>query len=363
MSRTSTTPRGAAAVKDRPATPQDGAPVSLSDTPVLGQYNIHPAANIFPMMSQEGLRQMAEDIREHGLQEPVWMHQGQVLDGRNRLVACDLAGVAPKFTQWVPRNSDDTPYAFVWSKNGPRRHLTTSQRATLAVRMAEQIREEHDRLRSEHRAAQAAARAAQSPFSDAGSAVDNPVGVSLTPGTQLQFTGGVGGDQPVKQSGRPGSPFGVPAGTPKFGKSREQAAAAMNVSVGYVNDARDLRKAAPQEFEAVERGDMSLAEAQVKVVTEARESGRLGEVKLRDGVMKRVLEGLDSKAAKNAPKPRIRLRKFGQVASSRTTVVITMTGGNPAVIEDWLNRMQDDPKVISMEYEVVEEKPDRRRGK
>jgi ParB-like chromosome segregation protein Spo0J len=72
-----------------------------------------------------------DDIRAHGLIEPILLCGGLVLDGRNRLRACELVGVAAMFEEWEPNGL--TPVEFVLSKNLHRRHLTVAQRAALAL--------------------------------------------------------------------------------------------------------------------------------------------------------------------------------------------------------------------------------------
>ncbi len=52
---------------------------------------------------------MVADIREHGLYDPIVMFEDRVLDGRNRLRACEVAGVEPVFTVYT----GDDPVAFV----------------------------------------------------------------------------------------------------------------------------------------------------------------------------------------------------------------------------------------------------------
>ncbi len=92
---------------------------------------IHPAATIFPMLPETQLREMAEDIRTTRQRDPIILWRGQLLDGRNRWMACDRAGVEPK----VERRDDITdPVAFVLSVNLHRRHLDESQRAMAAAR-------------------------------------------------------------------------------------------------------------------------------------------------------------------------------------------------------------------------------------
>jgi len=50
----------------------------------------HPVTQIFPLMTDADLRDLAEDIRENGLQNPIVVNDGQLLDGRNRALACAL---------------------------------------------------------------------------------------------------------------------------------------------------------------------------------------------------------------------------------------------------------------------------------
>lgn len=92
-------------------------------------YAIHPAANMFPMLAEADLAALAEDIRVNGQGEPVVIWDGQVLDGRNRLAACELAGVEP-LTRTLKACPD--PVAFVLSANLRRRHLRHIDRVRLA---------------------------------------------------------------------------------------------------------------------------------------------------------------------------------------------------------------------------------------
>lgn len=95
-------------------------------------YETHPAAEIFPMMSAEEFVGLVEDIREHGLREPVVLFEGKVLDGRNRVKACEEIGIEAKFTEWP--NGED-PYDYVISKNMHRRHLTEGQRGMIMAEL------------------------------------------------------------------------------------------------------------------------------------------------------------------------------------------------------------------------------------
>jgi hypothetical protein len=102
----------------------------------------HPVAAIFSMLSTTGLQDLADDIATHGLLHPVVLDdQGRVLDGRNRLAACEIANVEPSFTTY----RGDDPLGFVISENVKRRHLSPSRLAMLSLdaeaMYAEQARE------------------------------------------------------------------------------------------------------------------------------------------------------------------------------------------------------------------------------
>jgi|688.fasta_scaffold42858_9 hypothetical protein len=96
-------------------------------------YEIHPAATLFPMMSDEEFAGLKADIEENGLREPIVVWCDQVIDGRNRLKACEEIGVDPAFWE-LPDECD--PWKFVISHNLHRRHLTSSQRAMVAAKLA-----------------------------------------------------------------------------------------------------------------------------------------------------------------------------------------------------------------------------------
>lgn len=94
----------------------------------------HSVSEIFPLMSDGDLAALADDIKVNGLREPIWLYQGQILDGRNRYRACEIAGVEPEYRKYT--GLDKYLVKFVLSLNLHRRHLTTSQRAMVAANIA-----------------------------------------------------------------------------------------------------------------------------------------------------------------------------------------------------------------------------------
>jgi N6-adenosine-specific RNA methylase IME4 len=112
------------------------------------ELTAHPAAESFPMMDPDRLQQLTESIASTGLQVPILLCDGQILDGRNRYAACREAGVQPRFEEFAGGN----PFEHVWALNGQRRDLEAGQRAAIRLMI--------DRASSEWEAEQQARREA-----------------------------------------------------------------------------------------------------------------------------------------------------------------------------------------------------------
>lgn len=101
-------------------------------------YEIHEYCDIFPDLDAKAIAEMAASIAAEGQLDPIIRWGTIILDGKNRLKACDLAGVSPIFESWYPTNpadkqlADDEAWAFCRAKNYNRRHLTTSQLSMIA---------------------------------------------------------------------------------------------------------------------------------------------------------------------------------------------------------------------------------------
>ena len=53
----------------------------------------HPLAELFPLMEGAAFEELVADIKANGLVHPLTVCDGMLLDGRNRLRACEEAGV------------------------------------------------------------------------------------------------------------------------------------------------------------------------------------------------------------------------------------------------------------------------------
>ncbi|MEO0600371.1 MAG: ParB N-terminal domain-containing protein [Myxococcota bacterium] len=95
---------------------------------------VHPVADMFPMLSDKELGELAASIQVNGLLEPVVQHEGQLVDGRNRRKACQIAGVEPDVVDYTGDAEGLT--SWIVGKNLHRRHLTPSQKSMIAARIA-----------------------------------------------------------------------------------------------------------------------------------------------------------------------------------------------------------------------------------
>ena len=125
---------------------------------------IHPAAELFPLMSPDELAALGEDIRKHGLTSSIvlWSDgksQALLLDGRSRLDAIEreigpaIVG-APSITagkdflainKVIVLDRSVDPYAYVISANIHRRHLTAEQKRELIAKLIEADPSKSDR--------------------------------------------------------------------------------------------------------------------------------------------------------------------------------------------------------------------------
>lgn len=101
--------------------------------------DFHDAAGIFPMLEGEEYDAFRQDIKEHGLKEPIVTFKGKIIDGRNRFKACRDLGIKPLYHEW---DGEGSLVEYVISLNLHRRHLSTNQRAMLGARIKESLQAE-----------------------------------------------------------------------------------------------------------------------------------------------------------------------------------------------------------------------------
>jgi hypothetical protein len=60
------------------------------------RLTFHPFAELFPLLEGERFDALVDSIKRNGLREPIVLHEGRILDGRNRFRACEIADVKPR---------------------------------------------------------------------------------------------------------------------------------------------------------------------------------------------------------------------------------------------------------------------------
>ncbi len=177
----------------------------------------HPIADVWPMMDEDKLQELADDIRKNGQLVPVWTYEGKILDGRNRWAACKIAGIEAKTKEYT----GDEPTAFAVSLNDRRRHMGKSALAAVAAELEPHFAADAKRRQRQH--------------------------------------GGTA----------PGKPKSLPEKVPEVkkgdGDARKAAAVSVGVNDRYVSDAKKVKAEAPEVFEKLKAGKITLQDAKREV--------------------------------------------------------------------------------------------------
>lgn len=177
-------------------------------------YDVHPAANLFPMMTEEEFDALTADIKKHGQIIPVVLYRDMILDGRNRAMSCHKLGVTLKV---VNKDEIEDPISWAISANAKRRNLTKSQLAMVAK----------DSLPLYE--AEAKERQLATQNNEAGKAVKEKL--------------------PELDSGQ----------------ARDKAAKATGVNPRYVSDAKRIAEESPEIADKVKSGEMTIQQAKRKL--------------------------------------------------------------------------------------------------
>ena len=98
------------------------------------EFDFHDLANEYPLIEGDEFEALVEDIRKHGILEPIMLYQDKILDGRNRYraaKACDYPFTTHDFKQLL---LSIDPEEYVSSRNDHRRNLTAEQKRMLIER-------------------------------------------------------------------------------------------------------------------------------------------------------------------------------------------------------------------------------------
>jgi protein gp37 len=198
---------------------------------MLGPYKVHPAADAFPLLEGEGFEALVEDIEKHGLREPIALaHDGETMvDGRNRYLACEKAGVDPAFYKLDEAYQGVALIDWIVSANCKRRHLNSGQINYIASEL-------------------------------------EPIYAALAKEKQRAAGGDVVGRQKDGEPLKANRPQAKPAP-----QAREQAAKAIGGSARGVQKAKTVKLVAPNLAAKVMTGAISLDAAYKQVQTKERD--------------------------------------------------------------------------------------------
>lgn len=179
----------------------------------------HAAADVFPRMRPAEYDGLKADIQANGVQFPIVLHEGRIVDGRHRYQACRELGIDCPTQEWSGKGS---LVGFIYSANKHRRHLDSSQLAMVAAELLPYL-EAESKVRQE----QAGERGKE---------------------------GGRGKTKPLAQDCAKGFSSGD-------GKAAAQAAELMGTSTRYVEEAKKLKRDAPELAAKVRDGELTLPQA------------------------------------------------------------------------------------------------------
>jgi hypothetical protein len=190
----------------------------------------HPIADVWPMMDEAKLAELADDIRKNGQLVPVWLYEGKILDGRNRWAACKIAGVEPKTKEYT----GDEPTAFAVAMNDRRRHMNKGALAAVAAELE--------------------------PFFSADA-------------KRRQREAGKEHGRGQKVMAKVPEPIDKKPAAP----ARKEAAKSVGVGERYVQDAKKVKQEAPEVFERLKAGKITLQDAKREVAKKPTDDWRQDE--------------------------------------------------------------------------------------
>lgn len=189
----------------------------------------HPIADVWPMMDEAKLQELAADIRKNGQLVPVWLYEGKILDGRNRWAACKIAGVEPKANEYT----GDEPTAFAVAMNDRRRHMNKGSLAAVAAELEPFFAADAKRRQRES-----------------------------------------GGDKKSQEAKSVMAKMPEPIDRKPSAPARKEAAKSVGVGERYVQDAKKVKQEAPEVFERLKAGKITLQDAKREVAKKPTDDWR-----------------------------------------------------------------------------------------
>ena len=187
------------------------------------------ALNIFPEANEEDFNRLLEDIRNNGFDQsqPVIIYDGAILDGWNRYRACQAIGISPAIKTF---DGDQSAALQLVMRTNKRRNLNKGQWATIAVEAEDVLSVIAGQVEKQRREKQAATQSEQA----------EPMQQKIVAQVNRNVTD-------------------------------TKAAELFNTNRTYVNQAAKVKENAPEAFEKVKAGKMTLQDAMKEVARKPTE--------------------------------------------------------------------------------------------
>lgn len=101
--------------------------ITETEHEVICGYKVHEAASVFPLLEGDEFDDLCQSIRTHGVQHPAMVRGNELLDGRNRMRACEAlkkdgwSGSCP-VVEW--KDNGHNVAEWIWDTNALRRHMS-----------------------------------------------------------------------------------------------------------------------------------------------------------------------------------------------------------------------------------------------
>lgn len=254
----------------------------------MTDYEFHEYANLIPeVMNEDQFSGLVESVKQgFDNNHPVVLFDGKILDGRHRYLACKKAEVTPVFREFF--GSDDEALQFVKRENIDRNHYNEGQRAMIGAKLK-----------------------------------------SLFEGQAKKRQQAAGGDKKSYESSVTQVVKSVVpnlAHSSDSGRSRDKAAAVVNVSHGSLDNAtKVIEKGAPELVQAVEQGKIAVSTA--AAITQ-----------LPKDEQKRVVETKDAKVIVAAAKEANEIKKVEKAQPRKSEYIL---------LDDYM-KLSDEEKRLAL---------------
>lgn len=192
--------------------------------------------NIFPEAKAEDYNRLLQDIKSNGYDktQPITIYEGEIIDGWNRQRACDEIGIKPEYVTFL--GTDGEAIALVMRTN-KRRNLNSGQWACIAAEADDLLAVIAEQVEEDRRAKQAVTRQANKESWANVPYDETPLGRCEKKLSDKKLSDNHANTTPTK------------------------AAELYNTNRTYVNQAVKMKEKAPEVFEKVKAGKMSMQDA------------------------------------------------------------------------------------------------------